>query len=298
MKMNKIHLVSFATTIEDIGFPDLELRQIRLNKTAKAFGIDETHSWTRQRLLKTEFYQKNKQILDYKKGAGFWLWKPYIIYDTLSKMNEGDYLFYCDNSLYFIDKFDDLLPICDENNGVMLFVMDAVENGSIRRFTKKRLFEITNTETLNYLDAQCVKANVYLFKKTAFSLAFAKEYLDWCLDRNKLLDEELLNLPLLEEDPIYIGKHNHDQGIISLLRVKYNLPGYRVLFQHGNHSKLLEFRIEGEWIMNEDYCNVFENSPYGQKMIWDKDGLGCERPISHYLSVNKLFGFIKRKLQK
>ena len=211
-------------------------------------------------------------------------------------MQEGDYLIYADNSLYFIDNFDVLLQICTENKGVLLFAMDAIPEGSVRRFTKRRLFELTSTYEQKYLNAQCVKANVYIFQKNSFSQSFINEYLDWCLDKNKLLDEDLLGLPLLEEDPIYIGKHNHDQGIISILRVKYNLPGYRVLFQHGNHSKLPQFRVKDEWIMNEDYGNVFENSPYGQIMVWDKQGIGCKRPLSHFFNPVKLWSLIRRKL--
>ena len=125
-------------------------------------------------------------------------------------------------------------------------------------------------------------------------MAFAKEYLEWCQNPLYLLDEELLDLPKLEEDKLYIGNHNHDQGIISILRVKHKLTGYRVLFQHGNHSKLPAYRVDGEWIMNDDYCNVFENSPYGQMMVWDKDGFGCKRPLIHWFNIQYLIAKIKR----
>ena len=79
----KVHLVSFATTYKDIGFQDTELRQQRLIESAKQYGIHSFFSWTRQMLLKTDFYQQNKFILDHKIGAGYWLWKPFIILDTL-----------------------------------------------------------------------------------------------------------------------------------------------------------------------------------------------------------------------
>lgn len=293
---NNIHLVSFATTIEDIGFPDLELRQIRLNESALKNGIKNIHTWNRQKLLKTGFYKENKKILDYKKGAGFWLWKPYIIYDTLLKMKEGEYLFYADNSLYFIDKIDDLLPICDASKGVMLFVMDEIPYNSIKCYTKKRLFELTNTDLPVYLEASTVKANCYLFKKNDFSIQFIKEYLDLCSDERILIDEDLLNLPPCKEYSEYINSHNHDQSVISILRIKHNLPGYRVLFQHGNHSKIKEYRVEGEWMLNKEYCNIFNNSPYYQKMIWDKDGFGCKRPMSHYLNPFFVLAKVKRTL--
>ena len=37
-----------------------------------------------------EFYAKNKFILNQPRGAGYWLWKHYIIKDALSRVNDGD----------------------------------------------------------------------------------------------------------------------------------------------------------------------------------------------------------------
>ena len=66
---HKIHIVSFTTSVEDFGFSDLELRQLRLNKSAKKFGVDIIHTWNRQRLLKTDFYKAHKKILLFKPPA-------------------------------------------------------------------------------------------------------------------------------------------------------------------------------------------------------------------------------------
>jgi hypothetical protein len=41
-------------------------------------------------LKKTEYYKKNKFILDQERGGGFWCWKPYVIYETLNKLNNND----------------------------------------------------------------------------------------------------------------------------------------------------------------------------------------------------------------
>ena len=32
--------------------------------------------------ISEDFYKKNQNILDLKKGAGYFLWKPYIIHET------------------------------------------------------------------------------------------------------------------------------------------------------------------------------------------------------------------------
>jgi len=48
------------------------------------------------------YVNKHKNIFDYGRGAGLWLWKPYIILDALSKIEEGEWLFYCDSGTVII----------------------------------------------------------------------------------------------------------------------------------------------------------------------------------------------------
>ena len=43
--------------------------------------------------LKNTTFKNNYNI---KKGCGLWLWKPYIIYKQLQKLNNGDFLVYSD----------------------------------------------------------------------------------------------------------------------------------------------------------------------------------------------------------
>ena len=41
--------------------------------------------------IDAKFFQKYRNILEQKKGGGYWLWKPYFILKTLNDLNEGDY---------------------------------------------------------------------------------------------------------------------------------------------------------------------------------------------------------------
>lgn len=40
---------------------------------------------------------KASPLMAYRRGGGYWVWKPYIIYHTLSKCNNGDVVFYADS---------------------------------------------------------------------------------------------------------------------------------------------------------------------------------------------------------
>jgi hypothetical protein len=76
------------------------------------------------------FYKKNQIILDQNRGAGYWLWKPYFIYETLKKINDGDIIFYVDAGNIFINNPTFLYEKLKENNGIILFDnRDGVKNG-------------------------------------------------------------------------------------------------------------------------------------------------------------------------
>ena len=41
----------------------------------------------------TDFYEKHKNFINNnKRGYGYWIWKSYIVYKNLQKMNNGDIL--------------------------------------------------------------------------------------------------------------------------------------------------------------------------------------------------------------
>ena len=73
----KTYLVNFATD-------NFKKSQKKLNESALKFGVDKVFSFSSEDIKKTDFYKKNKIILEKKRGFGYWLWKPYFIYKTMS----------------------------------------------------------------------------------------------------------------------------------------------------------------------------------------------------------------------
>jgi len=49
-----------------------------------------------------DFVNRNKNILQRKRGAGYWLWKPYIICQELYLARDGDIIVYSDASVDFV----------------------------------------------------------------------------------------------------------------------------------------------------------------------------------------------------
>jgi hypothetical protein len=69
------------------------------------------------------FWKKNRDfILNNRRGAGYWIWKSFIVQEILKKLEEGDLLFYCDAGCEIdktlIQTIDQVLP---KNCDITLF---------------------------------------------------------------------------------------------------------------------------------------------------------------------------------
>ena len=58
-----------------------------------------------------EFVSKNKHILDRKRGAGYWLWKPYLLSRELALAAEGDIIIYSDTAVDVIEDLEHLIKL-------------------------------------------------------------------------------------------------------------------------------------------------------------------------------------------
>ena len=130
--------------------------------------------------INQDFYNKNKNILDLKLGAGYFLWKPYIIYETLKKINDGDIIFYVDAGNIFINNPNFLYEKLEENNGIILFDnRDGMNNGeSAQNFIscKKDSFILMGCDTDKYIFGKHLNASYQIYQKNDFSLLFVSDY--------------------------------------------------------------------------------------------------------------------------
>ncbi len=86
----KTWLVTFATSAFYAG-------QLRLAESATSVGgIDEVVTWNYERWSQQEFYRAHLEVTGRRRGAGFWIWKPFIILDLLRKVSAEDVVFYWD----------------------------------------------------------------------------------------------------------------------------------------------------------------------------------------------------------
>lgn len=181
--------------------------------------------------LDPKFIEKNANILLNDKGAGYWLWKPYIILETLKKSNDNDVIFYSDSGVEFINSIHPLVDLCiQKTEGVLVFHMEPIPENKEVLQTKKDTFILMECDTPFYQDSWGRLSSFSLWKKNSFSIKIANEWLEYAQNPQIITD---LPSQYGEEDSRFIA-HRHDQSILSLLTKKYNITSYPDPSQWGN----------------------------------------------------------------
>ena len=192
-------------------------------QTAYIFGADKIIEYS-PKDIPADFYAKNKAILDLPRGAGYWLWKPLIIKDALSKVNDGDYVFYVDSGAFYINYAPPLMEAMQKaNTDVACFRFGdwAVE----KNWTKRDAFILMDCDSKEYTDTPQYASGFILLKKTPNSVALIDEWLEYMQDPRIVTD---MPNQLGKENYEGFKENRHDQTAWSLLTKKKNFKPFRM----------------------------------------------------------------------
>jgi len=183
-------------------------------------------------LIDETFLQEYHNILSSKRGAGYWLWKPYIILDALEEVECGDVVVYADSASVFINSFDPIFDKCvNESRGIVGFQLEDFHKNS--RWTKGDCFYNLNVN--KYADLPQVMASFIAICKNDFSLDFINQWLSACCVESSITDSE----NVYQENFSDFEDHRHDQSIFSLLCRKYDAYIYSDITQWGFKSGVI-----------------------------------------------------------
>jgi len=216
-----IHLINYA----DSKF--LSAQKFNTSTGLKVGKFDSITEYSPQ-LIDISFREKFQHILSQPRGGGYWLWKPWIILNTLEQVKENDLVFYSDSAAHFIQPIEYLKHLPWEfEQDIIPFELELPECN----WTKRDAFQVIGVDGLGYeLSNQRLASFVFL-RKTEFTRHFMHEYLNYCCNENILTDVPnqcgLSNFDGFKE-------HRHDQSIYSLLTKKYALMPFRDPSQWGN----------------------------------------------------------------
>jgi len=239
--MKKVH-ISYSNPRYKKSLQNLEKTSLEIGKVDEFIGYKE--EW----LKTTDFWKKNAFILSRPRGAGYWIWKPYLILETFNNLTNGDVVLYSDAGLSVIGNLDHLYEVAqnDPNGGKVLFKLPAVgvPHHLAKTWTKRDTFVLMSCDEEKYWNANMSNGAVSLWKKTEENIEFLKEWQRYLRDPRIVTDD-----PNMAGRPNFMEfkDHRHDQSVLSLLAIKYNFKMYRDPTQFGNEEK-----------------EVFGNSPYPQ----------------------------------
>ncbi|MEM9472121.1 MAG: hypothetical protein AAGA00_09190 [Pseudomonadota bacterium] len=185
--------------------------------TGQRFGFDMCHAFGPED-IEPEFARRHDTTLQYDRGAGYWLWKPYIVQRVLADLADGDILVYADAATHFVNPIRPMISALDRHS---LDLLILGEGFSEDQYTKRDAFVLMNADTKPFTQSPQRFASSFMLRKSGWAVDFAKRYLSCAEDRRILTDED--NVCGLPNYPGFIA-HRHDQSIFSLLSKQEGVP--------------------------------------------------------------------------
>ena len=166
------------------------------------------------------FQISHRELIRKRKGAGYWLWKSYIILDALlHKLNDGDFLLYQDSGMYFVGDAGPLFKVCEDvKPSILTFDLGYKE----RLFSKRDAFILLGMDDpiVHARDQTQRLANLIVAMKNCETVQYFMEYLAYTSDARISSDSDnVLGKPNFKG---FIG-NRHDQTVHSLLSKKWGI---------------------------------------------------------------------------
>jgi hypothetical protein len=194
------------------------------NQNAQTFsalnrGFDRFFQYHRKD-IDAAFYAKNKEILDQKKGSGYWLWKPYVLLKALKELPEGSIVFYADSPVIFKSSIEPFVRKLNDSKTDILLLQD----GSKRKNNFNMAFQTIKSEALalngivpNSLEPHHALWGAFLVvRNTERGRAFVQTWLNLCENKDALTDQPLDSQ---KQHPKFKG-HSHDQALLFVATQK------------------------------------------------------------------------------
>lgn len=188
-------------------------------EAALQVGFDSATSYKQEDLKETQFWADNAGILEQPRGAGYWLWKPYILLEKLREVGPNDIVVYNDVGRYTPGSFS-LFP---EFPHAALELCARLPKRHIHGFsnnwgvqghyTKRDCLILMDADNDIMLKAPQIAASLLIYMPTEENFSFLEHWLELARNPQLLTDTpDELDKPY----PFFVD-HRHDQAIGSIL---------------------------------------------------------------------------------
>ena len=182
---------------------------------------------------------KFRNVFHQKRGGGYWLWKPYVIYKNLKKINKNDILIWSDagSKIPNIEKtrnnLKKLINIVNNNSGIIAFDLGAKES----KWTKGDiLFYFNEHKNKKIHNSRQVVSGKLIIRKCDKSMKICKLWWDIARTKPDLFSDSPSKFPNLQD----FEENRHDQSILSLICKTNNVPIFRKEFIQIKDTRIRE----------------------------------------------------------
>lgn len=270
--MANIHFITFANS----SFMNTD----RIIKQAKSFEIFDTiFSYNETHI--SEFIEKHYEFIkNNKRGFGSYIWKPKIIYDKLSKINNNDILVYCDAGIHLNingkPRFLEYLEMLNSKDIITFLTSKTyIANTYVKNDAVMEYYPEFQNENRQYM-----YAGIMIIRKTVNTLTMIQDWLRLC-ENYRFLD----NSPSIKyiDIPGYQGQ-DCDNGLFALCVYKYE--------KNVKFIDPIEFNVydtRGYQIHNNTDWSSLENYPFQCR----RDRPRITAPVTQIIQINNIIKKIR-----
>lgn len=192
----------------------------------KALQAGFDHAWAFDDTIYagTEFETRNRSLLQEKRGAGYWVWKPWIIRNALEQIGDEDVLVYSDAGklpvsieLSRTERLASLALRQPEGFIAGLQLMGSRND----QWTKRDAFVLMDADSPKFREPSQIQVGWSAWTKSKACFRLLEDWQRYNEDRRICSDDENVL-----GQPNYSGfeENRHDQSIYTNLVFKYDLP--------------------------------------------------------------------------
>ena len=247
LSRNPVYLVSYADG-KEVFFQN----QLGLAQSALGRGVDFTLNYRRS-LLEPNFVRENKYILDKKAGAGYWLWKPWIILDAMKKAPENAIIIYSDGGNVIKNSLAPLIELANQHPIVLSYYENPIY-GTPRERVKREVFIQLGCDKAQCHDGFHIWTGFLIVRNVPEARAFIEQWLSYAKSPNLLMEG-----PSSKPELNGFSHHQHDQAILTVLYNRDPKGKYLVAYDAELTKKYLVWKHRRENVKLDDPYFIYES---------------------------------------
>ena len=160
---------------------------------------------------------QRSSIINEKRGGGLWSWKPDVILTTLNKMQDGDYLVYCDAgcTLYNSKEWNHYWKILENHDIIAQRIYQRTD-----KWTRRNIIDYFSASIPRKWE-KCYQhlATVIILKVSPLTRFFVKEWRNLMIEHPEMVEDVIVKEKGYESDCFI--ENRHDQAIYSAMIYNY-----------------------------------------------------------------------------